>query len=128
MNHLTLTTALVAAMALPAAAQDLRIALQSDADVLDPDQSRTFVGRIVYASLCDKLVDITPDLQIIPQLATEWTVAEDGMSIDMTVREGVVFHDGTTFDAAAVAANIERSQTLDGAAASRSYRRLRRLT
>ena len=113
MNHLTLTTALVAAMALPAAAQDLRIALQSDADVLDPDQSRTFVGRIVYASLCDKLVDISPDLQIIPQLATEWTVAEDGMSIDMTVREGVVFHDGTTFDAAAVAANIERSQTLD---------------
>ena len=43
-------------------AADLRIGLQEDPDVLDPDQSRTFVGRIVYASLCDKLVDITPDL------------------------------------------------------------------
>ena len=113
MKSLTLTTAALAIMATGAMAQDLRIALQSDADVLDPDQSRTFVGRIVYTSLCDKLVDITPDLEIIPQLATAWTVADDGMSIDMTVREGVVFHDGTPFNAQAVADNIERSQTLE---------------
>ncbi|MDB2407441.1 ABC transporter substrate-binding protein [Jannaschia sp.] len=113
MKHLTLTTALALALAVPATAQDLRIALQSDADVLDPDQSRTFVGRIVYASLCDKLVDITTELQLIPQLATAWTVADDGMSIDMELREGVVFHDGTPFDAEAVAANIERSQTME---------------
>ncbi|MBU1834976.1 MAG: ABC transporter substrate-binding protein, partial [Alphaproteobacteria bacterium] len=103
MKNLTLTTAALALMASGAMAQDLRIALQSDADILDPDQSRTFVGRIIYTALCDKLVDITPDLEIIPQLATAWTVAEDGMSIDMTVREDVVFHDGTAFNAQAVA-------------------------
>jgi peptide/nickel transport system substrate-binding protein len=113
MKYLSLTTAALALMASGAIAQDLRIALQSDADILDPDQSRTFVGRIIYTSLCDKLVDISPDLEIIPQLATDWTVAEDGMSIDMTVREGVVFHDGTPFNAQAVADNIERSQTMD---------------
>jgi peptide/nickel transport system substrate-binding protein len=113
MKHLTLSTALALLLTAPALAQDLRIALQEDPDVLDPDQSRTFVGRIVYASLCDKLVDITPDLEIVPQLATAWTVAEDGMSIDMELREGVTFHDGTPFDAEAVAANIERSQTMD---------------
>ncbi|TMM54165.1 ABC transporter substrate-binding protein [Sulfitobacter sabulilitoris] len=120
MLHLksTLTAALLGATALgiaaPAAfAQDLRIALQSDADVLDPDQSRTFVGRIVYASLCDKLVDITPELEIIPQLATGWTWAEDGASVTLQLREGVVFHDGTPFNAEAVAANIDRSQTLE---------------
>ncbi len=113
MKYLNLTTAALALMASGAIAQDLRIALQSDADILDPDQSRTFVGRIIYTSLCDKLVDISPDLEIIPQLATDWTVAEDGMSIDMTVREGVVFHDGTPFNAQAVADNIERSQTMD---------------
>ncbi|WP_392337059.1 ABC transporter substrate-binding protein [Loktanella salsilacus] len=114
MKNLTLTTAALALMASGAMAQDLRIALQSDADILDPDQSRTFVGRIIYTALCDKLVDITPDLEIIPQLATAWTVAEDGMSIDMTVREDVVFHDGTAFNAQAVADNITRSQTMDG--------------
>ncbi|MBM7066038.1 ABC transporter substrate-binding protein [Actibacterium sp. 188UL27-1] len=113
-----LSTALLGATALSliagaVAAKDLRIALQSDADVLDPDQSRTFVGRIVYASLCDKLVDITPDLEIIPQLATEWETSSDGLTVTMKLREGVVFHDGTPFNAEAVAANIERSQTLD---------------
>lgn len=120
MKHLkpTLMAALLGATALGmmttgASAKDLRIGLQSDADVLDPDQSRTFVGRIVYASLCDKLVDITPDLEIIPQLATAWQVSEDGMSVTMQLREGVVFHDGTPFNAEAVAANIERSKTLD---------------
>lgn len=99
--------------AVPAYAKDLRIALQSDADVLDPDQSRTFVGRIVYASMCDKLVDITPDLEIIPQLATAWETSSDGTQVTMQLRDGVVFHDGTPFNAEAVAANIERSQTLD---------------
>lgn len=118
MSHLktALITALLGATALtasPVVAKDLRIALQSDADVLDPDQSRTFVGRIVYTSLCDKLVDITPDLEIIPQLATEWTTSDDGTSITMQLREGVVFHDGTTFNAEAVAANIDRSKNLD---------------
>ena len=93
-------------------AQDMRIGLQEDPDVLDPDQSRTFVGRIVYASLCDKLVDITPDLEIIPQLATGWEWSDDGLMLTMSLREGVVFHDGTAFDAAAVAANIDRSQNL----------------
>lgn len=106
---ISLLCALLGAVALPAGAQDLRIALQSDADVLDPDQSRTFVGRIVYASMCDKLVDITPDLKLIPQLATGWEWSPDGKSLTMTLREGVVFHDGTPFNAEAVAANINRS-------------------
>ncbi|TQE99172.1 MAG: ABC transporter substrate-binding protein [Spiribacter salinus] len=111
--RMTLAAALLGATALGAQAQDLRIALQSDADVLDPDQSRTFVGRIVYASLCDKLVDITPDLEIIPQLATDWEWSDDNTSITFTLREGVTFHDGTPLNADAVARNIERSQTLD---------------
>lgn len=109
----TVTLALAFGLAATALqAQDLRIGLQEDPDVLDPDQSRTFVGRIVYASLCDKLVDITPGLEIIPQLATGWEWSEDGLTLTMTLREGATFHDGTPFNAAAVAANIDRSQNL----------------
>ncbi|WP_428641549.1 ABC transporter substrate-binding protein [Roseibium sp.] len=109
-----LAALLLSATTLASAAQaaDLRIGLQDDADVLDPDQSRTFVGRIVYTSLCDKLVDITPDLKIIPQLATGWNWSDDGKVLTMDLREGVTFHDGTPFDAEAVKANIERSKTL----------------
>ncbi|SDE02161.1 peptide/nickel transport system substrate-binding protein [Paracoccus isoporae] len=108
-----LIAALLGSTALAAQGQTLRIGLESDPDALDPDRSRTFVGRIVFTALCDKLIDVTPDLELVPQLATEWTVSEDGRSVDMMLREGVVFHDGTPFDAEAVKANIERSQTLD---------------
>jgi len=94
-------------------AADLRIGLAEDPDVLDPDQSRTFVGRIVYASLCDKLVDITPALEITPMLATGWSWSDDGLTLTMTLREGVTFHDGTPFNAEAVAYNINRSKTLE---------------
>ena len=51
-------------------AQTLRIALREDADILDPTLARTYVGRIVFAGLCDKLFDIDDKLQIVPQLAT----------------------------------------------------------
>ena len=109
----TLLAAMAAvALAGPAVAAELKIGLQDDADVLDPDQARTFVGRIVFTALCDKLVDVTPDLKIIPQLATKWSWSDDGTVLTMDLRTGVKFHDGTPFDAAAVVANIDRSQNL----------------
>jgi hypothetical protein len=37
-----------------------------------PDLARTFVGRIVFAALCDKLFDIDEKLAIVPQLAPSW--------------------------------------------------------
>lgn len=93
-------------------AADLRIGLQDDPDTLDPDQGRTFVGRIVFAAMCDKLVDITPELKIIPALATSWKWSDDGKALSMDLRQGVTFQDGEKFDAEAVKYNIERSQTL----------------
>ena len=48
----------------------LRIGLNDDPDALDPTISRAYVGRLVFAALCDKLFDVTPDLRIVPQLAT----------------------------------------------------------
>ncbi|MAM24978.1 MAG: ABC transporter substrate-binding protein [Rhodobacteraceae bacterium] len=105
--------ALLATTSSLAQAQDLKIGLQEDPDVLDPDQSRTFVGRIVYASLCDKLVDITPELEIIPMLAREWEWNADGTELTMKLQEGVTFHDGEPFNAESVAANIDRSQNFE---------------
>ena len=101
-----------AVLALPAFAAELKIGLQDDPDVLDPAQSRTFVGRIVYTAMCDKLVDVSPDLKLVPQLATEWTWSDDGKQLTMKLREGVKFHDGTDFNADAVVATIERNLTL----------------
>ena len=60
------------AFAAPAAAQTLRFGMMEDPDALDPTLARTFASRMVFAALCDKLVDIGPDLKPVPQLATSW--------------------------------------------------------
>lgn len=90
----------------------LRIGIQDDPDVLDPHRSRTYSGRLVYTALCDKLVDVTPELTYVPQLATAWNWSEDGKTLTMNLREGVTFHDGEPFDAAAVKFNLDRARTL----------------
>jgi len=110
--------ALLAALAFAAAsvagAQTLRFGLAEDPDVLDPTLARTFVGRIVFSALCDKLVDIDDKLNIVPQLATSWEWSADNKSLTMKLRQGVTFHDGEKFDAAAVKYNIERHKTMQG--------------
>ena len=95
-------------------AQTLRIGLAEDPDVLDPSLARSFVGRIVFASLCDKLLDVDEKLTIVPQLATSWEWSADNKSLTMKLRPGVTFHDGEKFDAAAVKFNIERHKTMPG--------------
>lgn len=95
-----------------ASAQTLRIGVQEDPDVLDPHRARTFVGRIVFTSMCDKLVEITPDLKFVPQLATEWGWSGDNKTLTMKLRPGVKFHDGEALNAAAVKANLDRARTL----------------
>lgn len=93
-------------------AATLRVALQDDPDTLDPATGGTYTGRIVFAALCDKLVDIDQNLGIVPQLATEWSWNDDSTALTMKLREGVTFHDGSPFDAEAVKANIERMKTM----------------
>jgi peptide/nickel transport system substrate-binding protein len=97
-----------------AGAQTLRFGLAEDPDALDPTLGRSFVGRVVFSALCDKLVDISPDLKIVPQLATEWSWSADSKSLTMKLRPGVTFHDGEKFDAEAVKFNIERHQSMQG--------------
>jgi len=96
-----------------APAQTLRIALREDGDILDPALARTYVGRIVFAGLCDKLFDIDQNLQIVPQLATGYAWSDDRTMI-LHLRAGVVFHNGEPFDAAAVKYGLERHLTLPG--------------
>lgn len=99
-----------------AQAQTLRVGLAEDPDVLDPSLARSFVGRIVFSGLCDKLLDIDDKLAIVPQLATSYEWSADSKALTMKLRPGVTFHDGEKFDAAAVKFNIERHKNLPGSA------------
>jgi len=102
-------------LAAPAHAETLlRIGLNDDPDALDPTISRAYVGRLVFAALCDKLFDVTPDLKIVPQLATSYEWAGDNRSVVLKLRPGVKFHDGEPFNGEAVKFNIERHLTTQG--------------
>jgi peptide/nickel transport system substrate-binding protein len=92
----------------------LRIGLAEDPDVLDPTLARTYVGRIVFASLCDKLFDIDENINIVPQLALSHETSPDGRTVTIKLRPGVKFHDGEAMDAAAVKASLERHMTMQG--------------
>jgi len=92
----------------------LRIGLAEDPDILDPTMARTYVGRIVFASLCDKLFDIDEKLNIVPQLALSHETSEDGKAVTIKLRPGVKFHDGEPLDAVAAKFSLERHLTMTG--------------
>ena len=105
---------LAATLTSVANAQTLRIGLAEDPDILDPTMARTFVGRIVFAGLCDKLFDLDEKLNIVPQLATSYKWSADNKSLELKLRDGVTFHDGEKMDAAAVKYNLERHRNMAG--------------
>lgn len=109
-----LTLGLLLSAVTPSLAQTLRVGLAEDPDVLDPTLARTFVGRIVFAALCDKLLEVDEKLGIVPQLALSWQWSADAKALTMKLRPGVVFHDGEKLDAAAVKFNLERHKTMPG--------------
>src|SRR4051812_27127928 len=107
--------ALVALSCGTAGAQStLRIGLAEDPDVLDPTLARTYVGRIVFASICDKLFDVDAKLNVVPQLALSSDVSEDGKLVTIKLRPNVKFHDGEKFDAEAAKFSLERHMNMQG--------------
>src|ERR1700676_1313741 len=92
----------------------LRIGLAEDPDVLDPTLARTYVGRIVFSALCDKLFDIDEKLNIVPQLALSHETSADGKEMTIKLRPGVKFHDGEPLDAEAAKFSLDRHLTLQG--------------
>ena len=92
----------------------LRIGLAEDPDVLDPSMARTYVGRIVFSALCDKLFDIDEKLNVVPQLALSHETSTDGNEVTIKLRPGVKFHDGEPLDAEAAKFSLDRHLTMQG--------------
>src|SRR6202048_2825274 len=90
----------------------LRIGLAEDPDILDPTLGRTYVGRIVFASFCDKLFDIDEKLNIVPQLALSHETSADGKGVTKNRRRAVKSHAGEPFDADAAKFSLDRHLTM----------------
>ena len=91
------------------------IGLAEDPDVLDPTLARTFVGRIVFLHMCEKLYDLDSKLKIVPQLAAALPeISKDKLTYTIKIRSGVKFNDGTALTAAAVKQSLDRHLTFKG--------------
>jgi peptide/nickel transport system substrate-binding protein len=94
----------------------LIVGMESEADILDPPRTGSWVTTRVYKQIFEGLVgeDLTksseeaPVPDLTPQLATSWTISPDGKTYTFQIRPDVMFHDGTELDAAAVEFNIRR--------------------
>ena len=98
----------------PKAGGTLIYAMESEADVLDTQQAGGWVtwriNRHIYEPLVAQDLTRTDVAQppLVPGLATSWEVSPDGLAYTFKLREGVRFHDGTPWDAAAAKFNIDR--------------------
>ena len=94
--------------------RELSLALAEEPDELDPTISSSFVSRMVFAHMCEKLYDVDGELGLVPQLAAALPqVSRDGKTVTIRLREGIRFNDGTPFDAAAVKQSLDRHRTLE---------------
>ncbi|EAR51041.1 oligopeptide ABC transporter substrate-binding protein [Oceanicola granulosus HTCC2516] len=93
------------------AAQDettLRIARPDDVRALNPfRQANNSTSEVTY-QIHEGLVTVTPEQEIVPVLATEWELLDDGLTYRVKLREGVTFHSGAPFNAEAVAWNMDK--------------------
>ena len=83
--------------------------LTLEASGFDPHIHASAELGIVLRQVYDTLLYRHPETsEFTPGLAESWRVSTDGRTYEFTLRQGVTFHDNTPFNAAAVAANLER--------------------
>jgi len=99
---------------LAAGDQTLIVAIEAEPSQLDPHISGSWNTFRIIFHMFEGLVaqDLTrddlPQPPIVPALAEDWTISDDGLVYTFTLRKGVTFHDGTPWDAAAAVFNFDR--------------------
>ncbi|WP_334141464.1 ABC transporter substrate-binding protein [Rhabdothermincola sp.] len=92
----------------PRAGGRLIVGIDAESNGWDPARSNfALAGSMVASSIYDTLLAFDENRQLVPNLAESVTPNEDGTVWTIRIRDGVVFHDGTPFDAAAVKQNID---------------------
>lgn len=120
---LLLLVALTAFSAAPGLAQDsnvLVMARAADATGLDPHTSTAFASFRLLELIYEPLVNLDPDLNVIPALAESWAFNDEATQLTLNLRQGVTFHDGSDFTAADVVASFERILNEETGAAARA--------
>ena len=95
---------------MPAVADDAHVVYAYGAEAVNLDAADAIDGPsfdVVY-NIHEGLVGLSETGEIVPVLATSWSLSDDRLSWTFNLREGVKFHDGTDFNADVVKFNFDR--------------------
>ncbi len=91
----------------------ITIASSGKIESLDPARANTLKALQLISSLGDTLYELDNDGELIPKLASGMPIiSEDKLKIYISLRENILFHDGTSFDSDAMKFTIERFQRI----------------
>ena len=85
----------------------LRIGIGIDPDTINPIEITTAIPANITELLYDTLLKTNPEGKLIPHLATEWSVSEDGKTWIIKLRKDVTFIDGAPFTAQTLKRQLE---------------------
>ena len=112
---------LASTVAAQAQRADAIIGLQLEPPHLDPTSAAAgAIDQVLYANVFEGLTRFGPDGSVQPGLAASWTISDDGLSYTFQLREGVTFHDGTTFEASDVVFSLDRARAEDSTNAQKA--------
>jgi glutathione transport system substrate-binding protein len=104
----TMALTVLPLLATQANAETLTITIDSTLETLDPHNSTANAVASISNGVMQRLIGFDKDMKMVPMLAESWTVNDNATVFTFKLRQGVTFHDGTAFDAAAAKVNIDR--------------------
>lgn len=117
----TVASTVASTVAAQAQRADAIIGLQLEPPHLDPTSAAAgAIDQVLYANVFEGLTRFGPDGSVQPGLAASWTISDDGLSYTFQLREGVAFHDGTTFEASDVVFSLDRARAEDSTNAQKA--------
>jgi len=93
---------------LPPNGNSVTVGIAQDLDDLDPQLAKTAGIREVLFNIFEGLVKASPDGSVIPAVASDYELSQDGTTYTFTLREGVTFHNGNPVTAEDVVYSLER--------------------
>ena len=90
----------------------VEVIVSEDSDIYNFDPKNSAGGEFdapVFTTIYETLAWTSPSGDVLPRLATEWTISEDKMSYTFKLREGVKFHNGADFTAHDVVYSVNRA-------------------
>ena len=87
---------------------DIVVALQADTTSMDPHVGSNGISNQILNEVYETLLTFDENTNVVPLLAKEWSVSEDGRTYTFVLNEGIKFHDGEPFNAESVVAVYER--------------------